>query len=66
MALFVFSMFFIHFGLVKNGLIEQFSAAYFVALVPLVFLQYKTVTTLFRVNARVLEKPRLQTATTAA
>lgn len=54
-ALFVFGMFFINFGLLKNGLIEQFSVAYFVALAPLVYLQFMTIATLLRINSRVLE-----------
>lgn len=54
-ALFVFGMFFVHFGLLKNGLIDQFSVAYFVALAPLVFLQFKTLSTLFQLNDRLLK-----------
>jgi hypothetical protein len=57
-ALFVFGMFFIHLGLVKNGLLDQFSPAYFVALVPLALLQLKTLSTLFRLNDRLL-RPQL-------
>jgi hypothetical protein len=61
-ALFVFGMFFIHFGLVKNGLIEPFSPAWFVALAPLVFIQYKTAATLLRLNTRLLQVPRQEPA----
>jgi hypothetical protein len=57
-ALFVFGMFFIHVGLLKNGLVEQFSAAYFIAMAPLVFLQIKTIGTLLRLNGRLLRAPR--------
>jgi len=56
-ALFVFGMFFINFGLLQNGLIEQFSLAYFAALSPLVYIQYKTIATLFRLNDRLLSAP---------
>ena len=56
-ALFVFGMFFVHVGLVKNGLIAPFSIAHFVAIVPLVLLQVKTLSTLFRLNGRLLRKP---------
>jgi hypothetical protein len=56
-ALFVFGMFFVNFGLMKNGLIEQFSLAYFIALAPLVFVQYKTIATLLRLNERLLNAP---------
>lgn len=57
-AFFVFGMFFITFGLVKNGLVEQFSPGYFVALSPLVFVQFKTIATLLRLNARLLQAPQ--------
>ena len=56
-ALFVFGMFFVNFGLVRNDLIVPFSWAYFVALAPLVFIQLKTVTTLWRLNTRLLQTP---------
>jgi hypothetical protein len=56
-ALFVFGMFFVHVGLVKNGLIAPFSIAHFVAIVPLVLLQVKTLSTLFHLNGRLLRKP---------
>jgi hypothetical protein len=57
-AFFVFGMFFIHFGLVKNGLVDAFSPVYFAALVPLVYIQFKTIVTLFRLNRRLLKMPR--------
>ncbi len=58
-ALFVFTMFFIHLGLIRVGVLEKFSPAYFVALAPLVYLQAKTVLTLLKLNGRLLkgEKP---------
>lgn len=56
-ALFVFGMFFVHVGLVKNGLLEAFSPAYFSALAPLVAIQLITLSTLFRLNERLLRKP---------
>jgi len=56
-ALFVFGMFFVHIGLVQNGLIEPLSMAYFVALAPLVLLQVMTLATLFRLNDRLLRRP---------
>lgn len=56
-ALFVFGMFFIHLGLVKNGLLEPFSLSYFLLLSPLVWLQIKTILTLFRLNRKLLRKP---------
>jgi hypothetical protein len=65
-ALFVFGMFFVHLGLVKNGLVQQFSAAYFVILLPLVAIQLKTLTTLLRLNARLLTAPAQPLVATAA
>ncbi|MCB1772358.1 MAG: hypothetical protein KDI88_01965 [Gammaproteobacteria bacterium] len=56
-ALFVFGMFFVHLGLVRNGLIAQFSPTYFALLLPLLVLQMKTLTTLLRLNARLLAAP---------
>jgi hypothetical protein len=56
-ALFVFGMFFVHVGLVKNGLIAPFSIAHFAAMAPLVLLQIKTLATLFHLNGRLLRKP---------
>jgi hypothetical protein len=55
-ALFVFGMFFVHFGLVKNGLLERYSPVYFIALAPLVYVQVKTVVTMFRLNQRLLKR----------
>lgn len=56
-AIFVFGMFFIHFGLLKNGLVEPFSPGYFVILAPLAFIQVKTIATLLRLNDRLLSAP---------
>lgn len=56
-ALFVFSMFFIHFGLIKNGLLDKFSLSYFLLLSPLVWLQIKTILTLFKLNRKLLRRP---------
>jgi hypothetical protein len=56
-ALFVFSMFFIHLGLVRNGLIEFFSIAHFVAMAPLLYLQWRTIATFIRLNERLLRVP---------
>lgn len=54
-ALFVFGMFFVHFGLVQNGLVERFSPTYFAVLAPLAYIQFKTIGTLLRLNSRLLE-----------
>ncbi len=53
-ALFVFGMFFITFGLVKNGLVEFMSPAYFLILAPFVWLQLKTMRVFFRLSCRIL------------
>ena len=56
-ALFVVGMYFVHLGLVRNGLVTQFSPTYFAILLPLLALQLKTMTTLLRLNARLLAAP---------
>ena len=56
-ALFVFGIFFITFGLVKNDVIEKFSLAYFMLLAPFVIVQIKTVLTLVKLNRRLLRQP---------
>ncbi|WP_018945590.1 hypothetical protein [Thioalkalivibrio sp. AKL17] len=53
-ALVVFSWFFINLGLVSNGVVEQFSVAYFALLAPVVYLQVVTIATLFRLNRKLL------------
>jgi hypothetical protein len=53
-AVFVFSMFFIHMGLVRVGVVAQFSVVYFALLVPLVYVQLKTVLTMLKLNRRLL------------
>jgi hypothetical protein len=47
-AFFVFGMFFIFFGLLKNNVIEIFSLAYFIILTPFMLVQLKTIQTFFR------------------
>ncbi len=53
-AFFVFGVFFITFGLVKNGLLEPLSPAYLAFLAPFVAVQFITVRTLLRLNRRIL------------
>lgn len=55
-ALFVFGQFFIHHGLVKNGIVIKFSTIYFLLQLPLVYLQYLTIKTLFRLNRKLFTK----------
>jgi hypothetical protein len=53
-AFFVFGVFFISFGLVKNGILEHQSLSYFLSWSPLVLIQAVTVVTLFRLTRRLL------------
>jgi len=52
-AFFVFGMFFIVFGLVKNGLLTPLSPAFFILLVPLVLIQFQTLRVYFRLLCKV-------------
>ncbi|RMF47348.1 MAG: hypothetical protein D6750_09190, partial [Bacteroidetes bacterium] len=56
-GLFVFGMFFLHVGLVQNGLIEKFSPIYFVLLAALVAVQVLGIVTMFRLDRRLLAAP---------
>ena len=51
-ALMVFGMFFIHFGLQANGVVEQNSVAYFVIMLPFILIQYKTVLYFFKLKKK--------------
>lgn len=53
-ATFVLGMFFIHWGLVKTNILEIFSPVYFILLLPLLFIQFKTVLTLMRINRKLV------------
>lgn len=53
-AYFVLGMFFIGWGLVKTSIVIQFSWLYFVLLAPIVFIQIKSITTLRRINKKML------------
>ncbi|MGC8950676.1 TsoY family (seleno)protein [Chloroflexus sp.] len=56
-GLFVFGMFFLHVGLVQNGLIEKFSPIYFVLLAALAVVQALGIVTMFRLDRRLLAAP---------
>lgn len=56
-GLFVFGMFFLHVGLVQNGLIEKFSPIYFVALAMLAAVQVLGIITMFRIDRQLLAQP---------
>ncbi|MEA3553812.1 MAG: hypothetical protein U9R39_05370 [Campylobacterota bacterium] len=49
-AFMVFGMFFINMGLVLNGVIDKYSIAYFLFMLPFVFIQYKTVIYFFKLK----------------
>ena len=51
-AFMVFGMFFINFGLSYNNIIEKYSIAYFILMIPFIFIQYKTVLYFFKLKAK--------------
>lgn len=61
-AAYVLAFFFIHKGLVATGLLEVNSVAYLLLLAPLVWLQIKTITTLFTLNNKLLHREKAMPA----
>ncbi len=53
-ALFVFGMFFLNMGLVRNGLLDKFSITYFILLAPMVIAQLFAIRTMLRLDAKLL------------
>jgi hypothetical protein len=53
-ALFVFGMFFLNLGLTKTGVISKFSPVYFTLLLPLIYLQLKTILTVRTLDKKML------------
>ncbi len=51
-ALMVFGMFFINFGLTYNEVITKYSLAYFVLMLPFMFIQYRTVLYFFKLKKK--------------
>ena len=51
-AFMVFGMFFINLGLTYNDIISKYSIAYFVLMIPFMFIQYKTVLYFFKLNKK--------------
>ncbi len=51
-AIMVFGMFFINFGLTFNGVVEKYSIFYFALMIPFVFIQYKTVQYFFKLKSK--------------
>ncbi|MDS9472916.1 TsoY family (seleno)protein [Sporosarcina pasteurii] len=48
----VLGMFFIHWGLVQNGVVDKFSIAYFIFLAPFTIVQFKTIQVLSKLNKK--------------
>ena len=51
-ALSVFAFFFLHLGLVKSWVVPIFWIAYFILLAPIVFLQFKTIYIMLKLNKK--------------
>jgi len=51
-ALVVFSFFFLHMWLVQSGLIPKFGVIYFLLLVPIIYVQFITIKTIFTLNKK--------------
>ncbi len=51
-AFMVFGMFFINFGLTYNGIVEKYSLAYFLLMLPFIYIQFITVKTFFRLKKK--------------
>lgn len=49
-AMTVFGFFFVHKGFVLTGIVDKFSIIYFLLLLPLFYVQYLTISTLFKLN----------------
>lgn len=47
-AFFVFGMFFINIGLVTNSIVDKYSIAYFILMIPFIYIQIKTILLFFR------------------
>jgi hypothetical protein len=47
-AFFVFGMFFVNFGLTYNGIIAKYSIAYFIIMIPFIYVQIKTIIYFFK------------------
>ena len=55
-ALFVFGIFFIHLGLVKNHIIDKYTMAYYISFIPFIFIQITTVYYFFKLVKKNLFK----------
>jgi hypothetical protein len=51
-AIVVFWFFFIHMWLVKSEIITKYSIVYFISLLPLIYIQLKTILVMFKLNKK--------------
>lgn len=51
-AIMVFGMFFINFGLTYNEILTKYSITYFLLMIPFIFIQYKTVIYFFKLKRK--------------
>jgi hypothetical protein len=51
-AIVVFGIFFINFGLMTNGVVIKYSVPYFLLMLPLVFIQFKTIMVFFKLKKK--------------
>lgn len=63
-ALFVFGMFFVHLGLVQNGLIVKYSLAHYLAIAPFAAVQLLGIVAMLRLDAKLI-RPRAEPAPAA-
>lgn len=49
-AFFVFGMFFLNMGIVMNGVVDKYSLAYFLLMLPFMFVQYRTIVVFFKLK----------------
>lgn len=64
-ASYVLAFFLIHKGFVASGLLVPFSPLYVVLIMPLIYLQYKTISTLFTLNDKILFDQKTKTGVIA-
>jgi hypothetical protein len=53
-AFFVLGMFFLHPGLAATGVIDKFSPAYFLLMLPLVYIQFQTIRVMLKLDRKLL------------
>jgi hypothetical protein len=57
-GVFVFGMFFIHTGLIQTGLLERYSLAHFLLIVPFALAQVYAIITMLRLDAKLIRPAR--------